>query len=114
MIEAGWKHGIDGPGCDQQFMPAAIHLAACSVAEHVDRTIRILASTGTNLTRLQKVIESASQRRKPLNDAVERRTHGRIADVSLDGSCVPFGVFPVLIVEIVSAMAARNRGSELS
>jgi hypothetical protein len=49
----------------------------------VDRAIRILAATRTDLTLLCKVIESASKRCKALNDAVERRTHRRIGDIGL-------------------------------
>jgi hypothetical protein len=64
-------------------MPATIHFAGCSVAEHVNRAIRVLAATRTDLTLLHKVIESASERHKALNDAVERRTYGRIADIRL-------------------------------
>lgn len=68
---------------DQQLTPATIHLLACSVAKKVGRTVRIVASTGTDFSLLHKLIESGSQRDKSLNDAVQCAANGRIADVCL-------------------------------
>ncbi len=83
VIEANRECRVDSLSGNQQFAPASIHFAACAVAEHVDRAIRVLAAARTDLAVLDEVIKSASQCHEALNYAVERRAHGRISDIRL-------------------------------
>ena len=64
-------------------MPPSIQLVACLLAEHVDWAIRIVAATVADLAFLQKVVKSASECHKTLNNAIECGTCRWLANIGL-------------------------------